>query len=393
MTTGPKILVIDDEPAVRTSLVAYLEDSGFETIEADNGRIGIDRCRQEHPDLVLCDLRMPEVDGLEVLATVTSEFTEMPIIVVSGMGGLGDAIEALKLGAWDYVTKPIGDMAVLEHAIRQALERAGLLTENREYREHLEAVNKQLHHTLRQLQEDEEAGRRIQFQLLPPGQRAYDDYELSHHLVTSTYLSGDFVDYFAIDENYVGFYMADVSGHGVSSAFVTVLLKSYMNRFLETYRQEQDTAILEPATLLSSLNRDIFRGHLGKYLTMFYGVVNRSDNRLHFGNGGQYPYPILFDNATSSFIGGKSLPVGLFDFAEYRTEILDLPPEFMLTLISDGVLEMLQHPNMREKQSYLLSLVQDVDITVDSLAQALGLHEAGTLPDDITILLLKKRNR
>jgi sigma-B regulation protein RsbU (phosphoserine phosphatase) len=83
------------------------------------------------------------------------------------MGGMSDAIQALKLGAWDYVTKPIEDMAVLEHAINHALERARLRRENREHREHLEGVNEQLRQTVRQLQEDEAAARRIQFQLLP----------------------------------------------------------------------------------------------------------------------------------------------------------------------------------------------------------------------------------
>lgn len=69
------------------------------------------------------------------------------------MGGMSDAIQALKLGAWDYVTKPIEDMAVLEHAIAHALERARLLRENREHREHLEVVNEQLRQTVRRLQE------------------------------------------------------------------------------------------------------------------------------------------------------------------------------------------------------------------------------------------------
>lgn len=386
-----KILTIEDARAVRETIVAYLEDSGFTVIEAENGRIGIEKCRQEHPDLVLCDLRMPEMDGLDVLAVVTEEFPETPIIVVSGMGGLGDAIKALKLGAWDYVTKPIEDMAVLEHAINKALERGRLLRENREYREHLEAVNKQLQQSLKQLEEDEEAGRLIQFQLLPEGKKGYGDYEFSHHLLTSMYLSGDFVDYFVIDADHLGFYMADVSGHGVSSAFVTVLLKSYMNRYLEIYRQDTDGMILDPSKVLKRLNQDIFRGHLGKYLTMFYGVINKSDNRLYYSNGGQFPFPILFDGTRSIHVGHKSLPIGLFDFAEYQTEAMDLPPLFMMAMISDGILETLPQSNMQEKQTFLLSLLKDIEETVESLTRQLGLDETDTLPDDVTLLLIKKK--
>ncbi|MDS4031903.1 MAG: SpoIIE family protein phosphatase [Candidatus Contendobacter sp.] len=385
-----RILTIDDEDLVREILTAYLEDSGFEVIQAGDGRTGIDLIGREQPDLVLCDLRMPGMDGLQVIAAVTRDFPELPILVVSGMGGINDAIQALKLGAWDYVTKPIEDMAVLEHAINHALERARLRRENREHREHLEVVNEQLRQTLRRLQEDESAARRIQFQLLPENDKQYRNYRFSRHLLTSQYLSGDFVDYFAIDGEHLGFYIADVSGHGVSSAFVTVMLKSYMGRYRELHRQNRDKGILNPAETLSRLNREIFSCHMDKYLTMFYGVIHWPNNQLRYSSGGQFPFPILFDGERASYIGKKSLPIGLFDFASYRTEYLDLPRRFVLALISDGILETLPQASLRDKQTFLLELIRDTGIDIENLIQALGLDRAGPLPDDVTLLLIKR---
>lgn len=384
------ILTIDDERMMRQAIAAYLEDSGFRVIEAENGRIGVKICREQQPDLILCDLRMPEMDGLEVLATVTRELPETPILVVSGMGNLRDAIEALKLGAWDYLTKPIEDMAVLEHAILQAMDRARLLRENRQHREHLETVNAKLAQSLRQLEEDEAAARRIQFQLLPKDNQSHGSYRFSRGLFPSLYLSGDFVDYFPIDANFLGFYMADVSGHGVSSAFVTVLLRSYMDRYLEAYLQGKDDIVLEPSRLLKRLNQDIFRGRLDKYLTMFYGVIDHAENRLLFGNGGQFPFPILYDGATPRFLESKSLPVGLFDFAEYRSDTVTLPDNFVMTLFSDGILETLSQPNLREKQQYLLSLAGDMNTDLQTLVRQLGLDHPVSLPDDITLLIIKR---
>lgn len=385
-----KILTIDDEQTVRETLAAYLEDSGFQVIEAENGRDGIDKVRRENPDLVLCDLNMPEMNGLEVVAVVAEEFPETPIIIASGRGRLDDAIGTLKIGAWDYITKPIEDMAILEHAIDHALERARLLRENRQYRENLEAMNEQLKASLHQLQEDEEAGRRIQFQLLPPSEQIYRGYEFSRHLLTSQYLSGDFVDYFVIDAEHLGFYLADVSGHGVSSAFVTVLLKSYMSRYLEAYRRDGDRGILTPAEILGRLNRHFFHGRLGKYLTMFYGVIDTSANRLYYDNAGQFPFPILFDGACSVYIDAKNLPIGLFDFAEYHTQTLTLPSRFTLAMLSDGILETLPHASLREKQAFLLEQINSFDLDIVSLTQMLGLNETNTLPDDITLLLIKR---
>lgn len=388
--SSTKILIIDDEARVREIIAAYLEDSGFQVFQAGNGQAGVECCRCEPPDLVLCDLRMPGMDGLQVLAVVTREFPELPILVVSGMGGVSDAIQALKLGAWDYVTKPIEDMAVLEHAIGHALERARLRRENREHREHLETVNEQLRQTVRRLQEDEAAARRIQFQLLPENDKAYRGYQFSRHLFTSQYLSGDFVDYFAIDGEHLGFYIADVSGHGVSSAFVTVMLKSYIGRYRELHRQNRDRGILNPAETLSRLNREIFGCHMDKYLTMFYGVINWSSNQLRYSSGGQFPFPILFDGAHAAYIGKKSLPIGLFDFANYQTEALQLPPRFALVLISDGILETLPQAGLRDKQACLLDLVGTTDLTIEYLIRELGLDQSIPLPDDVTLLLIKK---
>ena len=97
-----RILVIDDDASVRMSFRVYLEDNGYLVQTAENGSQGLTYFRAGTTDLVLVDLRMPEVDGLEVLATVRQESPETPVIVVSGAGTLSDSVEALRLGAWDY---------------------------------------------------------------------------------------------------------------------------------------------------------------------------------------------------------------------------------------------------------------------------------------------------
>lgn len=384
------ILIIDDEPLIQEILATYLEDSGFQVARTDNGQTGLDMIQHDSPDLVLCDLRMPGLDGLQVLAAVTQDYPELPILVVSGAGRLSDAIQALKLGAWDYITKPIEDMAILEHAIQQALERARLRRENREYREHLEAVNSQLEQSLRRLREDEAAARYIQFQLLPTDGKHYRNYCFSRHLLTSQSLSGDFVDYFAIDGEHIGFYIADVSGHGVSSAFVTIMLKSYMGRYRELHRQQRDRGILNPAETLSRLNREVCSYRLDKYLTMFYGVIDWNNNQLCYSSGGQFPFPIFFDGQQARYLGQKSLPVGLFDFACYQNGNLALPPHCALAMLSDGIFEVLPHATLQGKQAFLLEMVRNTKPTITSLIQALGLAQVGPLPDDITVLLAQR---
>ncbi len=134
----PVILTIDDEENIRDSFRMFLEDFDFQVLEASNGRDGLQIFEQQKPDLVLCDLRMPEMDGLDVLEYIKSHSPDTPIIVISGTGVIGDAIDAIHKGAWNYLLKPIQDMSVLLHAINQAIERSRLIIENRAYQEHLE---------------------------------------------------------------------------------------------------------------------------------------------------------------------------------------------------------------------------------------------------------------
>ncbi len=132
------VLIIDDDHLACQSISDYLAACGFVPLRAENGRKGLEIFRQEHPDVILVDLCMPEVDGLEVLSAVTQASPEIPVIMISGTGVLQDAIETLRSGAWDYIPKPIADMAVLKHAVCKAIEKAELLRENRRYRENLE---------------------------------------------------------------------------------------------------------------------------------------------------------------------------------------------------------------------------------------------------------------
>lgn len=134
------ILTIDDEPIIRETFRAYLEDYNYTVLTAENGAAGLEILEKEKVDLVLVDLRMPDVDGLAVLAEVEKDFAGLPVIVVSGTGEISDVVEALRRGAWDYLLKPVSDLTILRHAIEKCLERADLIAENRNYQVHLEEL-------------------------------------------------------------------------------------------------------------------------------------------------------------------------------------------------------------------------------------------------------------
>lgn len=132
------MLIIDDDSIVRESISDFFEDSGYDVFQCTNGQDGIETMRREEPTVILCDLHMPGISGLEVIDVVKKEKPEMPLIVVSGNGVIKDAIEAVSRGAWNYVMKPIYDLAELELSVDMVIEKADLIRNNRLYKEGLE---------------------------------------------------------------------------------------------------------------------------------------------------------------------------------------------------------------------------------------------------------------
>lgn len=133
------ILVIDDNEPFRVYLKTVLEMGGHRVVTADGGREGLKLFGQEAPDIVMVDLHMPDMGGLDVIAEIRKVIDLIPVIVISGQGLLADSIEATRRGAWDYLIKPI-NKDELDFSIGRCLERTRLLRENLVYRERLEQL-------------------------------------------------------------------------------------------------------------------------------------------------------------------------------------------------------------------------------------------------------------
>ena len=119
-----RLLIIDDELLIRRAMADYLTECGYETVTAPDGAVGLDIARTEKFDAVLVDLRMPKLDGLGVIIALHAEQPDLPMVVVSGTGVLSDAIEAIRRGAWDYITKPIRDMDEILVVVERVLDKA-----------------------------------------------------------------------------------------------------------------------------------------------------------------------------------------------------------------------------------------------------------------------------
>ncbi|MBK6884770.1 MAG: sigma-54-dependent Fis family transcriptional regulator [Flavobacteriales bacterium] len=125
-----KILVVDDEKAIRNALRDILEHEKHTVDEAEDGSSALDKAKKGKFDLVLCDIKMPKMDGLEFLQKITAYNDDLPVIMISGHGTIDTAVEALKKGAFDFIEKPPNISRILV-SVRNALDRGGLVQETK----------------------------------------------------------------------------------------------------------------------------------------------------------------------------------------------------------------------------------------------------------------------
>lgn len=389
-----RLLVIDDDILVRQSIVAYIGDSGYQVHDESNGRAGIEWFEQHRPDLVLTDLRMPDIDGLTILRRVKEIDPSTPVIVISGMGMVSDVAEALRLGAADYLVKPLVDMEVLTHSINKALEVLDLQRDNLRYRQELEHANSELREHVRVLERDQKAGRQVQSNLLPQSPMTFNDIQLAHKIVPSLFLSGDFVDYGLIGERYLCCYLTDISGHGASSAFVTVWLKQLVRRLVREKRifHEKEGFEIDLAEWLALINKELIRSNFGCHLTCFVGIIDIKTRQMRYVLGGHLPLPMIITDQGVNFLPGKGKPVGIFEYAQWEVFEATLPSNAALVVFSDGILEILPPKELIAKEEYLLNLLTDTGGDINRVCTRLGLDEVVDAPDDIAIMTLNTGN-
>lgn len=387
---GRQLLVIDDDVLVRQSIVAYLEDSGYRVHSEPNGYAGMDWFRAHKPDLVLTDLRMPDLDGLAILGMVKQVDPDIPVIVISGMGMVADVAEALRLGAADYLIKPLVDMEVLTHSISKSLAVLDLQRENQRYRRELEKANRDLREYVRVLERDQQAGRQVQINLLPPAPVVLGDITVTHKIVPSLYLSGDFIDYGLINNRYLSFYLTDISGHGASSAFVTVWLKQLVRRIIRERRifHQQNEFLIDAAEWMSTINQELMHSKFGCHLTCFVGIIDTHTREMRYVLGGHLPLPVLVTDEGARFLEGKGKPVGIFKDATWEVYQATLPERFSLVVFSDGILEVMGPPDLIGKEERLLELMKDNPGDAEAIWTRLGLDKLQGMPDDIAVLTL-----
>ncbi|PID28257.1 MAG: hypothetical protein CSB55_05515 [Candidatus Cloacimonadota bacterium] len=441
-----KIIIIDDNDMVRSVIRSMLESLHYDCITAENGLTGLELIKKEKVDLAFIDLDMPVMDGFELLNILNKEYPTLPVLIVSGSSDIESAIRAIKKGAWDFIVKPVFNLDLVDANIKQAFEKSDLMKKNIRYEQELEEMvikrtaklkeqalaleksyvelskeikqrmiaeeklsdlnrklelkvkertgqleklNKKLQASVTELREDEIAGRKIQFELLPEKNKKISGYELNHYLIPSDYLSGDFIDYFNVGENHLVFYLADVSGHGVPAAFITVFLKNFVRKYLDLFNWEFNDIVLQPHEICRLLNCEMLDFVSDKFITLFYGVIDLRKNTLSCINCGQYPQPVIYKNGKAEYINLKGSPLGIIDNISAESTEIDFNVNDKIVCLSDGILEILpQYPSLKDRHDIILTLFDEHDVE-----GVINNHKLNSnrIPDDVTLLTIERK--
>lgn len=387
-----RLLVVDDDDAVRQSLSAFLEDCGYAVVDVANAELALQMIEQSQVDLVITDLKMPGQDGLGLIRAIQNSCPGIPSIVVSGAGEMNDVVAALRLGAQDYFIKPLVDLELFEHSIRRVLERKKLVVDNAKYREELENSNRRLRHHIELLHSDLQAGRQVQQRMLPGEPLLVDGYQFSHKIYPSSYLSGDFVDYFLVTPTIACSLIADVSGHGVSSALATVLIKNEVMRLRTRWRTGQSQTLLDPSLVMQHINQELKGSNLDKHATLCWMMFDFESQQLSYANAAHYPFPLVLVDGNVRELEPDGLALGILPTGTWQTKHVSWQHGFSIFSCSDGLFEVLPGERLEQKEQQIRDMLLADQFDLLKQVKGIDLSEEAELPDDITMLMINRQD-
>jgi serine phosphatase RsbU (regulator of sigma subunit) len=347
------ILVVDDEVSILMVIASYLAKQGDKCATAASGEQALALVQESDFDIVLADLTMSGIDGLELTRRVKIIRPQTVCILMSGMGTRFDIIAAMKLGVFDFLDKPFSDLAVLAVVIERAAasrrlvrERDALLDDLKRQNAKLETSLARLHSAYGQLRRQEATltsdlrqSQRVQRKLLPSTFPSLEGCELFGYFSPCERLGGDFFNAMPLWDGRLAVYLVDVAGHGVSAAMITIMLREILQprRLLQASYEILGTPDKALAFLNQALLEEAFDPPI--LITMVYVVIDPKNGTIAMATAG-HPPPIVVNGPGLAQPLSVSGPVlGMHQAGTFTTTTAVLNPGDSLLLYTDGVSE------------------------------------------------------
>jgi sigma-B regulation protein RsbU (phosphoserine phosphatase) len=335
------ILVVDDTPANLTLLSQILAEQGYHVRPVPDGPLALAAVRADPPDLILLDIRMPDMDGYQVCEHLKSDARtrDIPIIFISALDATQDKVRAFHTGGVDYITKPF--------QAAEVLARVETHLALRELQKQLQDANE------RMAQELSLAGE-VQASFLPRELPRFPGWQLAATLQPARQASGDFYDLISLPNGWLGIVMADVTDKGAGAALYMALSCT----LIRTYALEYPG---QPELVLGAVNRRLLKDcSANQFVTVFYGILDPVTGMLVYSNAG-HCRPLHFrtgkDNDVQELVG-TGIPLGIFEDTTWGQATAQLDPGDVLVLYTDGITEAYQELPLLFGEERLLQSVR-----------------------------------
>ncbi|MEQ9452779.1 MAG: PP2C family protein-serine/threonine phosphatase [Pseudomonadales bacterium] len=358
---------IADAESLGSRLCKQLTELGLHTIETPDSRVAADLASSGSVEMIICCHRpvleaLPAISPSVALAWVTdAELTS------------DDLLTAMRRDVHDVWSWPDVEEELQERV-------TGLQDRVRSWST---AMSNEVSTLRTELERDQRAGQYIQMGMLPPNPMGIGHFKLQHRVQPSLILSGDFVDYFQISDRYFACYVADVAGHGASSAFITVLLKNFSRRLRREYRVSM---LSNPGEILQWINGELIDQGIDKHVAIFFAIVDMRKEVMHFANAAHLPPAALVVDGELQSLEQSAKPLGLFPNIQFESLTVDFPKGAKLVVFSDGVLDLVPEDSIAAKEQHLAQVIRTAE-TMDDLWDTLSANHMG--PDDVSCLMVR----
>ncbi|MFP4382179.1 MAG: PP2C family protein-serine/threonine phosphatase [Candidatus Sumerlaeia bacterium] len=348
-----RVLVVDDEADVRFPLQEFFKHRGDECVLARDGLEGLDFLKQCDFHIMVTDISMPRMDGLQLVAEARKIRPQMVCLVLSGTGTRADIIMALQSGAFDFLEKPLPDYATFSMVIDRAAERCWLIRDRdklladlKKQNARLEVSLDQLHEAYGRLRQQEETletdlrqAQRVQRKMLPQGFPVMKHWNFYAYYAPCERLGGDFFGTVPISDDKFAIYLGDVAGHGVSAAMITVVLRELVHAHRFLYPESR--VFEKPEAAMAFLNRGLLEEMFDPPIlaTIVYCIYDGKEGTVTCSCAGHPPPILVHENGKARALEAEGPVLGIESPSDYKTDSVKMKAGDFLLFYTDGLPE------------------------------------------------------
>ncbi len=366
-------MLVEDESGIQKLFEYNLKKAGFECVIAENGKKGLEKVREELPDLILSDIMMPEMDGYEFRAKLLedSELKKIPFVFLTAKGEEEDILKGYDLEIEDYIIKTASPKVVLAKI-------ESILRSKEKERE--EAVA-----------EIKAAADNLGVKVVPEEQPEFKGYRIEHwHKPFQEIPGGDFIDYIKIDEANLVIVLGDVMGKKWGAWYFAMAYAGYVRSAVRIAAETNES--INPASILEKVNQSVCRDERisDVFITLSVLTLNNESGILKYSGAGDLP--LILRNEKISTIKSNGLLIGFDPDSRYENIEIKLKKDDFVILTTDGLTDSRNYEGESFGLERLLSLLENVppnETELEFVKRKFLEFTGGKTDDDVSLIAVK----